>query len=285
MKSVATMALESGMVLACDVYSYQNNLIAKEGDIVDKKLISKLSRYSIMCVHIKEPADFITNNFERIHSSLAFKNFENIYHNQLNAYKYMIDSFLKDGTSLNPSYLLTIHDSVKNCCKNEEQLLNFLYHLVIRENDCIYAHHLHAALLGSLMGKYIGFNSKDSKLLILCGFLYDIGKLKLPPALILKANKLTQEELKLLQTHTQLGYNLLKPQNINEKIKQCALNHHEKIDGSGYPRGLRGDAIDLFSRYINIVDNLETWTISGTDKQGVTPSHILTAFQNLPKTL
>lgn len=283
MKTVATMALKSGMVLARDVYSYQNILISKEGDIVDSKLIAKLSRYSIMCVEVKESSDFAVTDYHRIHSSQAFQNFENIYRTNLNAFKYMMDSFLENNSTLNLSYLLSIHDNVKTCCKNDKELLDFLYHLILKKEDLVYSHLLNAALISSILGKYIGLNSKDSKLLILCGFLYDIGKIKLPVHLLFKSTKLTEAEQKMIQNHTQIGYDLLRNQNINDKIIQCTLNHHEKPDGTGYPNGLHAESIDLFSKYISIVDRCETMTFVTDDKQSLNPAQILDYFEKMNK--
>lgn len=264
MKSIATMALQAGMVLAKDVYSYQNNLLAKEGDILDKALISKLSRYSIMCVDIKEHSDFSTNSYERIRQNQNFQNFETIYHNNLNAFKYMIDTFLDDGVTINLSYLLTLHNNVKSCCKNDEQLLTFLYHVTLNEDMFSYGHLFNAALLGSILGTCIQLNSKDMKLLILSSFLHDIGKLKLPPNLVWKAKQLSVSDKKLLDSHTQLGYDLLKDLNINETIKQCTLKHHS--------------CHSIFTDCIQFIDKYEPLSLYHTKQQLPNCSQVFHAF-------
>ena len=264
MKSIATIALESGMVLAKDVYSYQNNLLAKEGDIVDKNLISKLSRYSIMCVDIKEHTDFSNNSYERIRHNNGFLNFETVYHTNLNAYKYMIDTFLEDGISLNLSYLLTLHNNVTSCCKNDEELLTYLYHLILKEEDLSYGHLFNAALLCSILGKSVPLNSKNMKLLILSGFLYDIGKLKLPTNIVWDTRPLSVSDKKLLDSHTQIGYDLLKDLNINDVIKQCTLKHHSDPTS--------------FAGYIQLVDKYEPLTRSHAKKQLPNSVQILNDF-------
>lgn len=279
MKSIASLALESGMVLASDVYSYQNHLIAKEGEIVDTHLISKLSRYSIMCVDIKEPEDFTMTRHEQLSLSNAFKNFETVYKNHLDSYQFMMDSFLKGNTPMNLSYLLTIHDKIHSCCKDDEQLLSFLYHLNPEGNHRIHCQLLYAAMVSSVFGRWSGFTSNDLKLFILCGFFYDIGKLRLPVELLEKEEPFTAEEARIFRSHTQLGYDLIKNLNINEKIKQCTLHHHEKYDGSGYPAGLKGNAIDSFSRYISIVDAYVNMTFTKAGEENFHPANILTAFQ------
>lgn len=281
MKSVATLALKSGMVLACDVYSYQNVLIAKEGDVIDERLISKLTRYSIMCVDIKEAKDSSSDHPEHIRLSQTFKSFESIYLSNLNAYKYMIDCFLKCESSLNPSYLLTIHDNVKSSCKSDEELIDFLYHLKLKKEDYTYAHLLNTALLSSILGKYVGLNSKESKLLILCGFLFDIGKLKMPANLVWKTTGLTTTEQKTLQTHTIIGYHLLKDQNINEAIKICALNHHTINNHFSHSSKTTNSGIDTFSKYINLIDIYEPIHYAKSHSHPLSSTQVISLFNKI----
>ncbi len=279
MKSVARMALETGMIIGEDVYSYQNVLVAKENTVVDKQLISKLSRYSIMCVSIKEPADMTVTRYERVRLSSSFKNFEAVYENNLKAYKYMIDDFLWSKTPVNPTFLLQIHDNIRNCTGSGEQLLDMLYHLLPGKDNLTYAHCLNAALIGNVFGTWISLSEDDLKTLTLCGFFYDIGKLKLPDHLIWKPDKLTDFEYNWMKTHTTLGYELLKNQDLNDSIKNCTLLHHERCDGSGYPKKLKCDEIDRFSKYIAIVDSYASMIFAKTCRGSLSPFQIIGNFE------
>lgn len=158
-------------------------------------------------------------------------------------------------------------------------MLDMLYHLIPNEDEMTYAHMLNAALISTVFGRWIGLTGNDLKLFTLCGFFYDIGKLCLPEELIWKPDKLTTEETLLMQTHTFLGYELLRHQNINERIKTCTLHHHERCDGSGYPNGLKGDAIDTFSKYISIVDVYEAMTSARVYRQSLTPFQVIRNFE------
>lgn len=278
MKSVARMALEAGMIIGEDVYSYQNILVAKENTVVDKQLISKLARYSIMCVSIKEPEDMAVTRYERVRLSSSFKNFEVTYGNNLKAYKYMIDDFLWSKTPVNPTFLLQIHDNIRNCTGSGEQLLDMLYHLLPAQ-ELTYAHCLNAALIGNVFGTWISLSEDDLKTLTLCGFFYDIGKLKLPDRLIWKPDKLTDFEYNWMKTHTTLGYELLKNQDLNDSIKNCTLLHHERCDGSGYPKKLKGDEIDRFSKYTAIVDSYAAMTTARSYRGSLTPFQVIGNFE------
>lgn len=279
MKSIARMALKDGMVLACDVYSYQKTLIASEGDVINSALIAKLARHSIMCVDIKEPKDFVSTRAERIRMNSMFQNFEKVYNDNLNSYKYMILSFLEVHSPVNVSYLLQIHDNIYNCCNCEEQLLDMLCHLKPNKEDFTYAHCLNAALISTVFGKWLKLEEEELQLMTLCGYFYDIGKLYLPDSLVWKQDKLTSEESETLKTHTTLGYDILKNQKLNDIIKKCTLHHHEFVDGSGYPNGLKNNQIDKFSKYISIVDAYETFTFNKNNHKIPTSSQIIRAFE------
>lgn len=84
--------------------------------------------------------------------------------------------------------------------------------------------------------------------------LHDIGKLGIPDAILFKPGKSTEEELKLLQGHPVLGYHLLSPISFLQPALDIVYCHHERWDGSGYPRGLKGEDIPLSARIFAVVD-------------------------------
>ncbi|MBU1076739.1 MAG: HD-GYP domain-containing protein, partial [Spirochaetes bacterium] len=91
--------------------------------------------------------------------------------------------------------------------------------------------------------------------------LYDIGMAKIPQAIILKKEKLNIKELNFIKLHTIYGYKILvKDSNFPSEIASIALQHHEQFDGNGYPRKLRNEQIDLFSRIVAIADTFEAMT-------------------------
>lgn len=279
MKSVARMALEPGMVLGESVYSHKNELILQEGDVLDSDSIAKLSRYSVMCVMIKEPIDFATTQFEKVRLTEQFKKFEEVYQNNLNAYKYMIDSFLETGIPINEGYLMQIHNNIIECAPTGERLLDMLYNMLPSEDDLTYAHCLNSALISTVFGKWLSLSSEDCRIFTLCGFFYDIGKLKLPNDLLWTPGKLSDLEYEWMKTHTKIGYELIKNQKLNMHIIKSTLMHHERCDGSGYPDGLHDDQIDIFSKYVAIVDSYEAMTSARTYRESLSPFQVISNFE------
>ncbi len=279
MKMTAVMALKPGMVLASDVLSYKNELLYPANTTLDDIAIAKLSRHSIMCVEIKEDEDFATTHFEKIRVSAGFKHFEKTYNIFLPRYKIMIDKLISDKTPPDISQLFQIYAEITGCAKTGELLLDYLYNMLPSEDDLTYAHCLNSALIAGVFGTWTGMPREDLFRLIECGFFYDIGKLILPQELIWKPSKLTDMEFELMKTHTLQGYNLLKDQDLDESILLATLEHHEKCDGTGYPSKLKEDQINLFARYIAIIDAYEAMTSARTYRQSLVPFQVIENFE------
>jgi HD-GYP domain-containing protein (c-di-GMP phosphodiesterase class II) len=91
----------------------------------------------------------------------------------------------------------------------------------------------------------------------MAGIIHDLGKVSIPAEILSKPAKLTEIEYKLIQTHSQTGYDILKDINFPWPIAEIILQHHERMNGSGYPRGLQGEAIFLESRVLMVADVVE----------------------------
>jgi len=110
------------------------------------------------------------------------------------------------------------------------------------------------------MGTALGLNKEEIDLLGLAGMYHDIGKISIPDAILNKPGKLTIEEYDIIKTHTQIGYKILKAADEYSGLAEYALSHHERWDGKGYPKGLAGEDIPLYSRIICISDAFEAMT-------------------------
>ena len=89
------------------------------------------------------------------------------------------------------------------------------------------------------------------------GHLHDIGKISIPTEILAKPGKLSSAEFTLIKGHAQAGYDVLKDVEFPWPVAQVALQHHERMDGSGYPQGLKGEAILLESRIMAVADVIE----------------------------
>ena len=107
-----------------------------------------------------------------------------------------------------------------------------------------------------LIAKLMGMSEEESSLLKQASHMHDIGKVGIPDNILNKPSKLTPEEFEVMKTHAQIGYEMLKYSNrdILKASSIVALTHHEKWDGTGYPRQLKGDDIPLEARMMALAD-------------------------------
>lgn len=279
MKDVARMALENGMVIGEDIYNYQSELIIPKDTKVNEKVIKKLALHSIICVPVKEEIDFATTHFEKVRLSKAFQTFQLTYNNLMPIYAKLMSSFVETGVWKSTSQLRDIYTKLAACAGTGESLLDFLYNMLPREDTMTHAHCLNSALIAGVFGNWWELSQEDLMLLIQCAFFYDIGKLKLPQELLWKSDKLTDLEFTKLKTHTMLGFELLKDQSLDEHVIKATLMHHERCDGSGYPSKLKGEKIDVFAKYIAVIDAYEAMTSIRTYRQSLNPFQVIENFE------
>ncbi|MCL2399773.1 MAG: HD-GYP domain-containing protein [Defluviitaleaceae bacterium] len=122
-------------------------------------------------------------------------------------------------------------------------------------DEYTYHHSLSVAVLAIAIGQGLGIDSDKLKKLGNCAIMHDIGKTKVPLELINKPGRLTKEEFDIVKQHANNGRSFLERCDIGDfELWAAVAHHHEKVDGSGYPKGLKGDEIPLFSQIISIGD-------------------------------
>lgn len=105
--------------------------------------------------------------------------------------------------------------------------------------------------------KYNLFIESGLSMIELSGLMHDIGKIAINEGLLNKPGKLTEAEYIEIKKHPEIGYQILKSVDAYSGLAEYVLSHHERWDGTGYPRGLKGEAIPLFSRIIAVADAYE----------------------------
>jgi diguanylate cyclase (GGDEF)-like protein/PAS domain S-box-containing protein/putative nucleotidyltransferase with HDIG domain len=135
-----------------------------------------------------------------------------------------------------------------------------------REED----HSIRVSQLSYKLGRAINLKGDKLRILKTAGLLHDIGKIGIDYSIIEKPGNLTEEEYQEVKKHPEIGYRILKTSIEYDNIAKIVLYHHEKLDGSGYPKGLKGDFIPLESRIISIVDSFDAMVASRPYKKSIT---------------
>jgi len=118
-------------------------------------------------------------------------------------------------------------------------------------------HQKRVAQLGCAIARKLGFTSDQIQGIRIAGLLHDIGKISVPQELLSKPGKLTDIEFRLIKAHSQTGYDILKPVEFPWPIADIVVQHHERMNGSGYPSGIREDKLLMEARILGVADVVE----------------------------
>jgi putative nucleotidyltransferase with HDIG domain len=118
-------------------------------------------------------------------------------------------------------------------------------------------HQKRVALISAAIAKKLGLDNEQIEALYMAAMVHDLGKVAVPAEILTKPSRLTDLEMKMVQGHAESGYQILKDIPFPYPIAEMVYQHHERLDGSGYPRGLAGDAICLEARILAVADTIE----------------------------
>ena len=133
-------------------------------------------------------------------------------------------------------------------------------------------HHLEVARMSELLGKVMGLSNTQVEQLRVAGLLHDVGTLRLPSEMMNKEGQYNEEERRLVNQHPVLGSDLLRPIRALKEICEILENHHERWDGTGYPRGLKGEDIPLPARIVSIVDSYHAMISDRPYRKAMSPA-------------
>ena len=142
----------------------------------------------------------------------------------------------------------------------------------IRDKDAyLLEHSINVSVLMSIFAKHMGFEREVIEELATGALLHDIGKVKVPDKILNKPGKLTDAEFDEIKRHALYSKEILEESGLSDIAVQVAGFHHERLDGKGYPFGLKGDEINQYIRMISIVDVYDALTAQRVYKDGMNP--------------
>lgn len=141
----------------------------------------------------------------------------------------------------------------------EPSVLSILHKVEIKDY-CIASHQRRVAHLAVEIAREIGFTWRDTRDLYLAALLHDVGKLEIPSEILNKPGRLTQHEFSIIKKHPQFGYEMLEKIDLPRSVMQSVFQHHERINGTGYPKGLSGEDIPLQARILAVADVVDAIT-------------------------
>ncbi|MGM1047907.1 MAG: HD-GYP domain-containing protein [Bacillota bacterium] len=268
MRLIPVNLLKPGMVLGKKIYNSDGLILLAEGVKLTDGLIRRLGGLDLSYIYIEDAKteDIVIpellsqqTKLEAIRSiRTGFKNLEER--------PTMKGSFLHLGKTFS-GMMETIMDEISAVDESMVLLTD------MNTNDFnLYQHSLNVCLYSMVLGISYGYSREEIRVLGLGALLHDIGKTRIPPGLIQKPGRLTDEEFREVQKHTEIGFKILKDEpNIPLISAHCALQHHERLDGSGYPRGLTGPETHEYAKWIAITDSYDAMTTHRVYKPAMLP--------------
>jgi HD-GYP domain-containing protein (c-di-GMP phosphodiesterase class II) len=246
MKLLNIRKAKPGDVLSYNIMSESGQIMLRDGMILNSEYIKKIKTMGVNYIYIK---DELLEDIKPIKPELVklkaeiVKSFNNMYNRIQN------DELLKtDDISDNVKSLVDFIVSSKD--------INLAYLSDLKTFDnYTFVHSLNTALTSLFIGKHMGFSRESLVDITLGALLHDIGKTKIPKSILNKNGRLTNEEFEIMKKHPKYGYDIIfKMPSVSPMARIISLQHHERIDGSGYPNKLLGQDISLYSKISALSD-------------------------------
>jgi putative two-component system response regulator len=215
-------------------------------------VISALSDKTAIIKALELGADeYLTKPFDITDFRLRVKNAIKLgtYQNMLKDKKALLEFEVNEKTKELQNALIEVQN-------NEKDIINILSKTAeFRDNETS-AHTLRVGDMAALMASKFGWNKENVELMRLAAPMHDMGKIGIADNILLKAAKLNEEEFSIMKNHALIGHSILsqKETPLLKLAAEIAYTHHEKYDGSGYPRGLNADEIPLCGAIVAVVD-------------------------------
>lgn len=250
MRSIAVEDIKDGQVIAKNVYDKEGRLLLKEGTQIKRLYIKRLEEMGLPFVYIRDELLEDEIKKEEIISDNVKVSFVRVMMELQNniAGKKKINS--KD-----------IHSVINKVLEDVNSSKNLIISGVDFYSDKIkfFVHSLNVSVLSILIGKYLGYNDFQLKDLALGAMLHDIGRM-------------VQDD----ESHAEEGFNILKDlPEIKSRVSHIAFQHHENYDGSGFPRNLKGDDIQEYSRILAIANYYDNLSFMSPEKERMYPYQAL----------
>jgi len=283
MRIVPINSVREGHFLGKTIYDTDGRVLLKQGVLLNGPLIDRIKKLGIQTIYIND--EFSDNVIEEIIKPeiklRAVKSVKNIFE-QLKGKADIPSAADKIGRSTmhkiqdqQMEIMIDVSSSiVDEVLSNSNTMINLVD--IKTADNYTYEHSVNVAVLSLVLGIELGLNRNQLNNLCVGALLHDLGKAFTPREILAKPGRLTDSEFKIIQEHPVKGYEYIKDNPyVNPSVKVIVYEHHEKADGSGYPRGIRDEEIHLLAKILSVVDVYDALTSDRPYRKAVSPNEAL----------
>ncbi|MEN3184652.1 MAG: HD domain-containing phosphohydrolase, partial [Atribacterota bacterium] len=249
---VSVHDLQPGMRVAYPVLREDGSVLLNKGVILTEGYIQKLKELGFQSIFVEHDSfqDVVVSEPLRIETR---QRVQRMLHDTVKR--------LRRGSGVSYQEILKILEEVLDEILENPTTIFYLVQMQSR-NDLIFQHSVNVAILSLLIGKCLALPRTQLRKLGLGALLHDLGKIRLPEELLLQERQLTEEEAQLVRMHPVWSKEMIqKNPEYDFLASVIALQHHERLDGSGYPYGLSGEEIHFLSRICACADVYDALTV------------------------
>ncbi|WP_123042660.1 HD-GYP domain-containing protein [Cohnella candidum] len=280
MPVVSVMQAQIGDRLGCDVQTALGSVLMEEGRSLTDRDLEILQAFLIPTVDIRRAGleevdpDSATEDNGGAATEVKLSSLQQEFVNMEKLLKRTF-SMITSGMKL-PVLELRNGLGALLAHIDDYNVISFLVPGGSSKEDVLLRNSVLCALTSYLLAKWNKFPEKDWLQIAMAGLLHDIGNVKVDSAILNKSGRLTNEELQEIRQHTVYGFRLLEGGTaLNQGVWLAALQHHERIDGSGYPMKVRGDKIHPYAKIVAIADMYHAMTSNRNYKKAESPYLVL----------
>ncbi|MEJ8547243.1 HD-GYP domain-containing protein [Brevibacillus borstelensis] len=259
MRLVSIRQVLPGMKVGRTIFTEDGKVLLGVGMTLTDRLIQGLVRSGIDSLYIDDPrtGDIVVEDVIRPETrQVAVETIEKTVKQITNSNKLARKISLKEmGLHFQHAFGSILDDLMQN-----RQIVMHLAS-ISTHSPSLYHHSVNVAVLSTAVGMSIGYNRNQLMELGIGAMLHDIGKTQLPAEMLQKTERWSQEEMEIAKQHCLLGFNILRKQHdISLLSAHVCLQHHERLDGSGFPQGLKGKNIHEYAQIVGICDIYDSLT-------------------------
>ena len=274
--------VHAGMICACSIDDRLGRHLVHYGSVLNEYVIARLKQFGVQNLDIQVTSPRKATDTEITISPKAREAIRR--YRQPDPPKVYLEKQIKHQItkSMELMYADTRPDTLLHA---STKIADNLMHSIERNNAVVlnimelktsdeytFTHSIDVATISMIVAKKLQLPPHTIQEIGTAGILHDVGKTKVPPEILNKPARLTAEEFEVMKKHSLYSYEMIKDiSDLSDAIKYGVLEHHEKIDGSGYPLGVKGDEIAPYAKVLTVADIYDALCTARPYKKGYTP--------------